>query len=291
MKTLFIIDANSLIHRAYHALPQFTSPAGKPSGAIYGISSILLKILKEKKPDYIAAAFDGPEDTFRHGEYADYKGHRAKTDDELVSQLIEAPNTFKTFGIKTFFAHGYEADDIIMTLAKKFASGEVQAHMYSGDFDLSQGVEDNKIILETPKKSISESAIYDEAAVRERFGVEARQVPDYKGLVGDASDNIPGVAGIGPKTAVELITKYGSIEAMYEEIESLGMSNTKLMKKLQDGKAAALMSKRLAILRTDVPMEVKLEDLKATQPNFHELKNYFTEMGFGSLTARLEREI
>lgn len=287
MKKLFIIDANSLIHRAYHALPPFTSPGGKPSGAIYGICSILLKILKDKNPDYIAAAFDRPEKTFRHGEFADYKGHRAKSDEELVSQLIEAPKTFETFGIKTFSLAGFEADDIILTLAKKFSGEGIVAHMYSGDFDLSQGVEDGKIILETPKKSIQETTVYDEAAVRERFGVSSKQVPDYKGLVGDASDNIPGVAGIGPKTAAELINKYGTLEAMYEEIDTLGMSNLKLMAKLNDGRKSALMSKRLAILRSDVPLTVSLEDLKAYPLNMDKIKSYFLDLGFQSLIGRL----
>lgn len=289
-KTLFIIDANSLIHRAYHALPSFTGPKGNPTGALYGISSILLRILKEKKPDYIAAAFDGPEDTFRHGEFADYKGHRAKTDDELVEQLIEAPNTFAAFGIKTFFAESFEADDIILTLAKKFASRDILAYMYSGDFDLSQGVEDDKIFLETPTKKINESAIYNEAAVRERFGVNPAQVTDYKGLVGDSSDNIPGVPGIGPKTAAQLINQYGTLEAMYEEIETLGMANVKLMKKLQDAKKEALMSKRLATLRSDVPLYVHLDDLKAAPLDVAGLTKYFTEkLGSNSLIERLTK--
>lgn len=287
MKKLFIIDANSLIHRAYHALPPFTSPSGKPSGAIYGICSILLKILKEKKPDYIAAAFDRPEKTFRHGEFAEYKGHRAKSDEELIEQLIEAPRTFEVFGIKTFSLAGFEADDIILTLAKKFAGDGLMAHMYSGDFDLSQGVEDEKIILETPKKSIQETAVYDEAAVKERFGVSSKQVPDYKGLVGDASDNIPGVAGIGPKTAAELINKYGTLEAMYEEIDTLGMSNFKLMAKLNDGRKSAMMSKRLATLRPDAPINVSLEDLKAGPLNAEKIKGYFISLGFQSLVGRV----
>lgn len=286
-KTLFIIDANSLIHRAYHALPNFTTPEGKPSGALYGISSILLRILKEKKPDYIAAAFDGPEDTFRHGEFADYKGHRAKTDDDLVAQLIDAPETFKAFGIKTFFAKSFEADDIILTLAKKYASKDLQVYMYSGDFDLSQGVEDDKILLETPTKKINESAIYNEAAVHERFGVKPTQVTDYKGLVGDSSDNIPGVTGIGPKTAAQLLDRYGTLESMYEEIESLGMSNLKLMKKLQDGKQSALLSKRLATLRSDVPLEVSLDSLRVEGLNKDGLTKHFERLGFDSLVARL----
>ena len=289
MKTLFIIDANSLIHRAYHALPPFTSPAGKPSGAIYGLSNILLKILNERKPDYIAAAFDRPEPTFRKKQYAEYKATRAKADDDLISQLIEAHNTFELFNIKSFEMAGWEADDIIVTLAKKFAKEkEIKAQMFSGDLDLLQIVDDGKIILETPKKGIGETAIYDEKAVTERFGVSPKQMTDYRGLVGETSDNIPGVYGIGPKTAKELIQKYGSLEEMYKEIDELGMSNLKLMKKLKDNREVALRSKMLATLRNDVPIEASLENMKTKPLNYEALMNYFNDFGFQSLVARIE---
>ena len=289
MKTLFIIDANSLIHRAYHALPPFTSPSGKPSGAIYGVASILLKILKDKKPDYIAAAFDRPEPTFRKEQYSEYKGTRAKADDDLISQLIEAHNTFSQFNVKTYEMAGWEADDIIVTLAKKFASDQVRAVMFSGDMDLAQFVDGDKVILETPKKGIGEEVVYNEEAVIKRFGILPKQLPDYKGLVGETSDNIPGVDGIGPKTAVELIKKYGTLEEMYKEIDELGMSNLKLMKKLKESREIALKSKMLATLRSDVPIAVSLDDIKTKPYSYENLVKYFNDLGFQSLVGRIQR--
>ncbi len=288
MKTLFIIDANSLIHRAYHALPPFTSPAGKPVGALYGVAKILLKILREKNPDYIAAAFDRPEPTFRHHQFDEYKGTRTKAADELIYQLQEARNTFKIFGIKFFELAGWEADDIIVTLAKKFAKeGEVKVTMFSGDMDLAQIVEGNTIVLETPKKGINDPVLYNEQAVITRFDLPPVKLADYKGLVGETSDNIPGVEGIGPKTAVELIKKYGSLEEMYKEIDELGMSNLKIMKKLVDNREIALKSKMLATLRVDVPVETSLEDLKQTSLDLNAIKAYFNDLGFDSLIAKI----
>lgn len=288
MKTLFIIDANSLIHRAYHALPPFTSPDGRPTGALYGMCNILLRILKEKRPDYIAAAFDTPAPTFRHKEYADYKGTRAKAEDDLISQLVEARNTFGKLGIKFFEAPGWEADDIIVTLAKKFGGADdVKVVMFSGDMDLAQAVQGQSVVLETPKKGVSDVVIYDEDGVVNRFGISPKQLPDYKGLTGETSDNIPGVTGIGPKTAGELVRKYGSLEEMYKEIDELGMSNVKLMKKLKDNREVALKSKMLATLRADAPTETNLEELKAQAPSSEALKKYLNDLGFQSITARI----
>lgn len=288
MKTLFIIDANSLIHRAYHALPPFTSPTGKPVGALYGVAKILLKIIREKNPDYIAAAFDRPEPTFRHHQFDEYKGHRTKAAEELIYQLQEARNTFKIFGIRCFEMPGFEADDIIVTLAKQFAKeGELKVTMFSGDMDLAQFVKDDLIVLETPKKGINEQILYNEEAVMARFGLPPEKLSDYKGLVGETSDNIPGVEGIGPKTAVEIIKKYGSLEEMYKEIDELGMSNLKLMKKLLEHRGLALKSKMLATLRADVPLEVSLGDLKLAQTDSGELRAYFNNLGFQSLVGKI----
>ncbi len=288
MKTLFIIDANSLIHRAYHALPPFTSPSGKPVGALYGVAKILLKILREKNPDYIAAAFDRPEPTFRHHQFDEYKGTRSKAADDLIDQLQEARNTFKILGIKSFELAGWEADDIIVTLAKKFAKEEaLKVTMFSGDMDLAQFVKDDLIVLETPKKGINDPVIYNEEVVIARFNLPPEKLSDYKGLVGETSDNIPGVEGIGPKTATEIIKKYGTLEEMYKEIDELGMTNLKLMKKLVDNKEIALKSKMLATLRSDVPLSVQLEDLKQFPLDINALKTYFNDLGFNSLIAKI----
>jgi len=287
MRTLFIIDANSLIHRAYHALPAFTSSDGRPSGALYGVASILLKIIKERKPEYIAAAFDRPEPTFRDKEYKEYKATRAKTVDELISQLIEAHNLFELFGIRTFEIPGFEADDIIATLAHRFSSDEIKINIFSGDLDSLQVVRGEKIVAEIPQKGISTSVVYDASAVEKRFNVKPEQFADYKGLVGDTSDNIPGVSGIGPKTASGLINKYGSIEAMYQEIEELGMTNEKLMAKLKEHKNQALLSKRLATLRFDAPVETDLKSLEQRPLDVQKIEKYFNDFGFRTLVPRL----
>src|SRR3989344_4031121 len=212
MKTLFLIDANSLIHRAFHALPPFTSPDGRPTGALYGISNILLKILREQKPDYIAAAFDRPEPTFRDKEYREYKATRPETAEGLIPQIIGARELFSLLGIKTLEMPGFEADDIIMTLANKFNQEDLRVVIFSGDLDILQAVRGENIVAQIPKTGISNTVIYNKEAVQDRFGVPPEKLADFKGLVGDKSDNIPGVRGVGPKTAAVLVMQYGSLE-------------------------------------------------------------------------------
>ncbi|TRZ64641.1 MAG: DNA polymerase I, partial [Spirochaetia bacterium] len=203
-KLAILIDANSLIHRCFHALPPFTGPGGVPTGALYGVSNIILKVLREQKPDYIAAFFDRPEPTLRKELFNDYKIQRPKAPDELISQIIEAHNLFEAFNVKTYEAPGYEADDMIGVGAKqlKLIDG-MKVKILTSDSDILQLVEGEKIVVESPQKGISEMKIYDSAAVEEKYeGLKPNQIPDFKGLVGDASDNIPGVQGIGPKTAI-----------------------------------------------------------------------------------------
>ena len=221
MKTLLLIDANSLIHRSFHALPPFTAPNGEPTGALYGLSSIFLKIIKEKKPDYWAAAFDRPEPTFRKEIFKDYKIQRPKAPDELISQIIKARELLGKFGIRFFEQPGFEADDLIAALVKRFEPGkDLKIVILTGDLDTLQLVVDDKVAVETPKKGISETVVYDEKAVRERYSLNPEQLPDYKGLAGDSSDNIPGVLGIGPKTASRLLGEYHSLENLYQNLKA-----------------------------------------------------------------------
>ncbi|OGY60960.1 MAG: hypothetical protein A3F99_00925 [Candidatus Colwellbacteria bacterium RIFCSPLOWO2_12_FULL_43_11] len=292
--TLLLIDANSLIHRAYHALPPFTSKNGKPAGALYGVSSILLNIFRDGldgvKPSYIIAAFDTPEPTFRDKEYKDYKATRAKTEDDLISQLKESQNLIRAFGIKTIELPGWEADDIIATLAEKFKRSESieKIMIFSGDLDSLQVVDGNKVVSVVPQKGITNTTTYNEEGVMGRFGVLPVAVADYKGLVGDKSDNIPGVPGIGPKTASALINKFGTLEAAYEELESMGLSDLKLQAKLKDHKEQALMSKRLALLDRQAPIEVTLKDLgEPIDLKGASVLSYLEELGFKSLIERL----
>ena len=218
MKKLLIIDANSLIYRCFHALPPFTDKEGRPTGALYGLASVLIKIFREQMPTHIVAFFDRPEPTFRKEMYKEYKGQRPPAPDELKSQIIEAHNLFENFSVKTFEIPGFEADDLIGTAVEKFKNEpELKIVVLTGDLDALQLIDNGKIVIETFKKGISDTVIYDSEAVKNRFGVLPKQIPDYKGLVGDQSDNIKGVNGIGPKTASPLIEKYGSLENFLEE--------------------------------------------------------------------------
>lgn len=295
MKTLLLIDANALIHRCFHALPPFTTKNGKPSGAIYGLASILIKILNFNKkngvegingklPDYIVAFFDRPEPTFRKEMYDEYKIHRPKAPDELVSQIIEAHNLFKAFGVKTYEIPGFEGDDLIGTAVEKFKNiSELKIIILTGDLDALQLIENKKIMVETFKKGISETMIYNEEEVKNKYGIVPSQLVDYKGLVGDQSDNIKGVLGIGPKTAVIIIQKYGSIENFLENGQK-----EKSYEKIHASREIALLSKKLAIIRRDAPLEINnLEELKYENLSKEKLLAYFEEFGFQSLIKRI----
>lgn len=286
MKTLLLIDANSLIHRAFHALPPLTSPSGTPSGALYGLSSTLLKILGRRKPEYVAAAFDRPEPTFRKKIFEAYKAQRPKAPDELIEQLEEAHRLFSAFGIPTFGKAGVEADDLIGTLAKRFKQehGVVRIIILTGDLDTLQLVEDPWISVEALKKGVSETVLYDEAGVRERYNLPPERLADYKGLVGDASDNIPGVRGIGPKTAVRLLHEYGTLEGV---LQFLPVSDP-AYKKIAKHKKEALLSKKLGTIACDVPLSISLNDLVFSfDANRSKIVSYFRKLGFESLLKRI----
>ncbi len=283
MKTLLLIDANSIIHRCFHALPKFTAPDGRPSGALYGLASVLLKIFRETPPDYAAALFDRPEPTFRDKMYKEYKAQRPPTEDILISQLIEAPKLFEKFGVKPFDKAGFEADDLIATFAERFKD-EVQVIIMTGDMDTLQMVKDGKITVRTFKKGISETMDFNEAAVRNKYGLEPEQLVDYKALVGDASDNVKGVSGIGPKTAAGILHKTGTLEKAYANPLLLP---EKVRGKLLESKEQAELSRKLVLLEKNVPVgDVKLDDLKA-EMRTDDIKNYFTEFGFKALLNRM----
>lgn len=295
--TLLLIDANSLIHRAYHALPPFTSPEGKPTGALYGLASILIKIFREGMlnndvPKFIVAAFDTPEITFREKEYKEYKITRPPAADDLISQLKEAQRLLQLFGIKTIKLPGWEADDLLATIASKFKASEAikKVVILSGDLDMLQMVKDDKVVAIMPQKGISNTVVYDETSVFKRFGVAPKLLADYKGLVGDKSDNIPGVPGIGPKTAANVISKFQNLENLYREIDEVGLPDLKLQSKLQEYKDQAFLSKKLATLDQSAPVEVSLEELRLPAAvDGKQITVYFEELGFNSLIDRLAK--
>jgi len=303
MKTLLLIDANSIIHRSFHALPPLTSPGGAPSGAIYGLSSILLKLWREERPDYAAALFDRPEPTFRKEKFVEYKAQRPAAPDELISQIIEAHNLFEAFGVRTFEKPGFEADDLIATLATKFSAGgstsldsardgsltvggekDLRVVILTGDMDTLQLVKDGKIAVRTFRKGVSDTMTYDEKAVYERYGLKPSQLIDYKALVGDPSDNIKGVPGVGPKTATDLIQRFETLENIYKNLAK----DPKLEKRLGPFQKEAELSRELVTLDRHVPLEIGgigelgIEELKPR------LKQYFDKMGFATLIKRME---
>lgn len=295
MRTLLLIDANSLIHRAFHALPPLNAPDGRATQALYGLSSILIKIFRDSKPDYVAALFDRPEPTFRKEKFKEYKAHRPKAPDDLISQIIEAKNLFHKFGIRVFEKPGFEADDLIATLATKFSSKggffaggrdslDLQVVILTGDLDTLQIVEGEKLVVRTFKKGISETMTYDEKAVKERYGLEPKQLVDYKALVGDQSDNVPGVAGVGEKTATSLLQKYGNLKEVYKNLDK----EPKLGKKLVGTEDEAEFSKSLVVLEKQAPVEVKSIDELEIVENKGVLEDYLHSLGFESLVKRLQ---
>lgn len=284
---LLLIDASALIHRFFHALPPFTGPEGQPTNALYGLCGVLLKILKSDPPDYAVVALDRPEPTFREQEYKEYKAQRPPTANELVSQIVMMPDIFDKFGVKTLSAAGFEADDIIATLTERYKKEpNLKIVILSGDLDNLQLVEGEKVVAEIFKTGITETKIYDEKAVVERYGLKPSQLPDYKGLVGDVSDNIPGVKGIGPKTAAALLQEFGTLEEVFGNIAILTQKSA--AKKLEGQKDIALASKRLATMRRDAPVAVSdLESLKVVPLNKSALRQLFQTLGFRSLIEKL----
>jgi len=280
---LLLIDANSLIHRAFHALPPLTGLRGEPVQALYGLSSILLKIWREDRPEFAAALFDRPEPTLRKKQYPEYKAHRPPAPEGLVEQIIGAHELFASFGIATFEKPGAEADDLIATLAERFrAESGLRIVILTGDLDTLQLVSDDKVVVRALKRGVSETELYNESAVKARFGLLPRQLIDYKALVGDASDNIKGVPGIGPKTAAALLERFTTLDNLYENITH----EQGLEKKLGNFKKQAELSRTLVTLDRQVILgQTTLQGLKIDETNKRFI-DYFRSRGFEALIKR-----
>ncbi len=293
MKKLILIDGNALVHRAFHALPPMTAPDGTMTNAVYGFCTILMKALKDIQPEYVAATFDLAGPTFRHEEFAEYKIHRVKAPQELYDQIPVIKSVLTAFGIPIFERQGYEADDVIGSLAvaaKK--TKDLQVIIATGDMDTLQLVDSKRVNVFTLRKGMADTVIYDEAAVMERFGLKPEQLNDYKGLKGDPSDNIPGVPGVGEKTASTLIQTFGSLEALYKKLEATekieGISD-KLREKLLTNKEQAFFSKQLSVIVTDLEIDWSLEKMCwREQIDVAALKKRFMELGFNSLSRRID---
>jgi len=297
-RTLVIIDAHALIHRAYHALPNFTNSEGAPTGALYGLSSMIIRIIETFRPFAIVAAYDLPKPTFRHHAYDAYKGTRAKTDEELIAQIQQSREIFDAFGIPCLDAEGFEADDIIGTLVEQYkGESALSLIIASGDMDTLQLVEGKKVQVYTLKRGVTDTVQYDEGAVQERYGFAPAQVTDFKGLRGDASDNIIGIPGIGEKTATLLIHTFGTIERLYEALEEdtvAAAARAKLSPRMTElllsHKEDALFSKTLATIRRDAPISYTLPEKNYPQEvDTEALLSLFSRFEFRSLIPRVRK--
>ena len=294
-KTLVLLDVHAILHRAYHALPDFTSSQGEPTGGLYGLASMLIKIIKDLKPDYLAACYDLPETTFRKAAYDGYKAGRKPIDSELVSQIKRSRDLFTAFNVPIYEAPGFEADDVIGTIAETAKQNRnLRVIIASGDLDTLQLVDDKRVLVYTLKKGIQDTIFYDEEAVVARFGFPPKYVPDWKGLRGDPSDNIIGIQGIGEKTATTIVKTVGSIEKLYQmlakdqaPLREAGLTE-RIITLLRDGEEEARFSKTLAIIRLDAPIAFHLPEKRWSETfNKKSVEKFFTEFGFRSLINRL----
>lgn len=260
MKKLLILDSNSILNRAFYGVRYLSAKDGTPTNAIYGFLNILLKLIKEQEPDYICAAFDVKAPTFRHKQYEGYKAQRKPMPDGLAAQMPLAKDVLRAMGVTILEKEGYEADDIIGTVARLCEESEISCFIATGDKDDLQLASDKtKVILTVTKSGYNETIIYDDKAVKEKYHVKPTEFIDVKALMGDPSDNIPGVKGVGEKTAMSLIEKHHSIEYIYENIDDIGLKGA-MLQKMKDGREMAFMSKELATINRNTPIEFNAEE-------------------------------
>lgn len=285
MAKLVLIDGNAILHRAYHALPPLTTKKGEPINAVYGLISMLLRIIQDLKPSQIAVAFDRKEPTFRHKEFASYQAQRPPLDKDLSSQFAKAKDVLTAMNIPVYDKVGYEADDVIGTLAKEVGE-DTEVVVVTGDRDILQLVDDEKKVrLYMPVRGLSEAKLMKSDDVVEKLGVKPEQIPDYKALVGDQSDNYPGVSGIGPKSAIKLIEEFGNLENIYKNLYKI---NRALKEKLAKGRESAFLSLKLARIVTDIDLQSDLKKLKGWQVDSPQVLDLFSEYGFKTLTRRVK---
>ncbi|MEN6331702.1 MAG: DNA polymerase I [Smithella sp.] len=277
-----LIDGNNYIYRAFYAIPQLTNSRGFPTNAIYGFTNMLLKLLRDLQPDYIVVAFDLKGATLRHEEFADYKANRKPMPDDLIPQIPFIKDVVRGLSVTILEKQGIEADDIIGTLTAKASGLGWKTILVSGDKDLMQLIDENVTMIDTMKDKT-----YDVAAVKERFGVNPDKVTEILGLMGDTSDNIPGVPGIGPKTAQRLIEEYGSVEEVIRNTENL--RNVKLRESFRKNAEQARMSRQLALIRKDIEIDFDLKEAERKEPDKETLLRLFSEFEFSSLLQELKR--
>lgn len=280
---LMLIDGNALVHRAYHALPPLTGPSGEPTNATFGFTSMLLKALAEHKPTHVVVAFDSGR-TFRHERFAEYKANRAKMEDNLAVQFETVRRVIDAFGVARYAAPGFEADDLLGTLARQAHEMGMETLIVTGDTDALQLVRPDVKVL-TSGRRFSDTVVYDVQAVQGRFGLQPEQLVDYKALVGDTSDNVPGVPGVGAKTASELLQEFGTLEGIYAHLGQVHGKRAKAA--LEAHRDQALEAKRLVTIVTDAPVEWDTEASRFGDFRREEVMEVFRELGFRSLVDRV----
>jgi DNA polymerase I len=282
-----IIDGSAIVHRAYHAMPSLTTPAGIPTGAVHGFFSMLLKLYSELKPSHIAVAFDRPKPNFRQALYKEYQAQRPSMDSDLSPQFGIIENILKQARIPTYAVDGFEADDIIGTLSSEAKKTGDVSYIVTGDRDMLQLVNGRTKLL-MPIKGISEMKLFDTDRVKEVYGVIPSEVVELKALQGDASDNYPGVGGIGPKTATGLIEKYKTVESIYKNLREIKKENPKLAEKLEKGREHAILGHQLATILLKVPFDHNFRDCKCSNISYEDWRKAFEKYEFKTLPKRLD---
>jgi len=285
MKKLVLIDGNAIIHRAFHALPPMNNKDGTLTNAVYGFFSMLFKIISDLKPEYIIVCFDKKAPTFRKAMYVGYQAKRPKMSDELIPQIDIVHSALDAAKIQHFEIDGYEADDLIGTLSVKAKEKDLQTIIVSGDRDLLQLV-NSKVLMLAPVVGITNMILFDESKVKEKYGLNPEQIVDYKALVGDPSDNYPGVTGIGPKTASGLLQQFSTLEGVYQNLQEIAPA---LQEKLAQDAEQAAMAKKLATIVKDAPVDFEEEQVETNKIDVKALKTVFEDLGFNSLLKRLSQ--
>lgn len=294
MKKLILIDGNALLHRAFHAYPPFTTPKGELVGAVYGFTTLLFSVIEKLSPTHIVVAWDVKAPTFRKKEFSEYKAQRGPMDESLVGQIERTKEVVEALNIPQYGIEGFEADDIIGTLSmvenNKTVDEDMQIIIVTGDRDALQLVNDKKVVVYLPiQNKYAQSVVFDEEKVEEVYGMKPRQIVDLKGLMGDSSDNIPGVKGIGKVTATQLIKDFGSVEGVYSNINSEKIK-PRTRQLLLDNKEMGLKSKHLAEIFREVPLDFNWEKCLLSDYDKKKITDLLTELNFKSLLNRLPEE-
>lgn len=284
MDKLILIDGNAILHRAYHALPPLTTRNGEQINAVYGLVSMLLKVIQDLKPTHLAVVFDEKEKTFRQIEYPDYQANRPPMEEDLSSQFDKARKFLDAARIPIFSMPGFEADDVIGTVSNNQKEDE-EVIIVTGDRDILQLV-NGRVKVYMPILGLTNARLFGPSDVENKMGVGPDKIIDYKALVGDPSDNYPGVPGIGPKTAISLLIKYGNLDEIYNHLDELSKG---LRDKLIKGKESGYLSRRLATIVRDVPVDFDYDQTAKWQLDNQKVLNLFEEFGFRTLTDRIKK--